>query len=121
MPAYRQMLFAVGVMSVMMATSALAFQPLPMMLGGYPAPYRAEMTPSTRVMQSGNTNDIVVLQQGRHCRISGAREQRIERTTSNPCLAADSAPDGICFERLGNSVPINGSAMLELWDSRCGT
>ncbi|HEX4636948.1 MAG TPA: hypothetical protein VH189_12245 [Rhizomicrobium sp.] len=37
----------------------------------------------------------------RHCAISGEQAMRIERDTSDPCLAADAAPGGACFGRLG--------------------
>jgi len=36
-----------------------------------------------------------------NCRISGEQALRIERDASNPCLAADAAPGGVCFDRLG--------------------
>jgi hypothetical protein len=36
-----------------------------------------------------------------NCRINGEQAMRIERDTSNPCLAADAAPGGACFDRLG--------------------
>jgi hypothetical protein len=36
-----------------------------------------------------------------NCRISGEQAMRIERDTSNPCLAADATPGGTCFDRLG--------------------
>jgi hypothetical protein len=35
------------------------------------------------------------------CAISGEQALRIERDTSNPCLAADASPGGACFDRLG--------------------
>jgi|SRR5882672_3626725 len=35
------------------------------------------------------------------CVISGEQAMRIERDTSDPCLAADAAPGGVCFDRLG--------------------
>ena len=36
-----------------------------------------------------------------HCAIRGDQALRIERDASNPCLAADAAPGGACFDRLG--------------------
>jgi hypothetical protein len=39
-----------------------------------------------------------------HCAISGEQALRIERDTSNPCLAADASPVGACFDRLGLSA-----------------
>jgi hypothetical protein len=36
-----------------------------------------------------------------NCRISGEQAMRIDRDSSNPCLAADAAPGGACFDRLG--------------------
>jgi hypothetical protein len=36
-----------------------------------------------------------------HCAINGEQALRIERAASNPCLAADAAPGGACFDRLG--------------------
>jgi hypothetical protein len=36
-----------------------------------------------------------------NCRISGEQALRIERSSSDPCLAADAAPGGACFDRLG--------------------
>jgi hypothetical protein len=39
-----------------------------------------------------------------HCAISGEQALRIERDASNPCLAADAAPGGACFDRLGQGM-----------------
>jgi hypothetical protein len=36
-----------------------------------------------------------------HCAISGEQALRIERDTSDPCLAAEASPGGACFDRLG--------------------
>ena len=36
-----------------------------------------------------------------NCRIGSEQAMRIERDTSNPCLAADATPGGACFDRLG--------------------
>jgi hypothetical protein len=35
------------------------------------------------------------------CRINGEEGLRIERNASDPCLAADAAAGGACFDRLG--------------------
>ena len=53
------------------------------------------------------------------CRISPAEAERIERTTADPCLAADAVPGGVCFERLGNDMPDNAPAALQL-NAPCG-
>jgi len=44
----------------------------------------------------------------------------MERTTADPCLAADSVPGGVCFERLGNDTPTDAPATLQLRDLRRG-
>jgi hypothetical protein len=36
-----------------------------------------------------------------HCAISGEQALRIERDTSDPCVAADASAGGACFDRLG--------------------
>jgi hypothetical protein len=53
------------------------------------------------------------------CRMSGARADRVENRTSDPCLAADSVPGGICFERLGEDPLSSASALLNLRDAHC--
>ena len=53
------------------------------------------------------------------CRMSPAEAERLERTTADPCLAADALPGGVCFARLGNDVPGNAPAALQ-WDATCG-
>jgi hypothetical protein len=35
------------------------------------------------------------------CRINGEQAERFERRTSDPCLAANSSPGSVCFDRLG--------------------
>jgi hypothetical protein len=57
--------------------------------------------------------------QSEPCRISPAESERIERTTADPCLAADAVPGGVCFERLGKDVPGNAPAALQL-NAPCG-
>ena len=57
--------------------------------------------------------------QSRQCRISPARAERIERTTSDPCLAADSAPGGVCFEKLGQDQLADASVLLNLRGAHC--
>jgi hypothetical protein len=54
------------------------------------------------------------------CRISGARAQKIERRTSDPCLAADAAPGNVCFERLGQDTSADAPVTLDLGDTPCG-
>jgi hypothetical protein len=53
------------------------------------------------------------------CRISPTEAERIERNTADPCLAADAVPGGVCFERLGNDIPGNAPAALQL-NAPCG-
>ena len=36
-----------------------------------------------------------------NCRVNGEQAERIERRTSDPCLAADAAAGAVCFDRLG--------------------
>ena len=43
------------------------------------------------------------------CPVTGAEAEAIERDTSDPCLAADSTPGGVCFERLGRIRPRSGT------------
>ena len=47
-----------------------------------------------------------------NCRISGEQALRIERDASNPCLAADAAPGGACFDRLGLGMLRSRRALL---------
>jgi hypothetical protein len=46
------------------------------------------------------------------CRISGEQALRIERNSSDPCLAADAAPGSICFDRLGLGALRSRRALL---------
>jgi hypothetical protein len=47
-----------------------------------------------------------------NCRISGEQALRIERNSSDPCLAADAAPGSICFDRLGLGALRSRRALL---------
>jgi len=54
--------------------------------------------------------------------VSGADVQRIERSTSDPCLASESVPGGVCFARLGQSLASTDSAdPPHNWQRHCGT
>jgi hypothetical protein len=55
---------------------------------------------------------LAATQSYRHgnCRVSGEQALRIERDTSNPCLAADSG--GACFYRLGLGALQSQRALL---------
>jgi hypothetical protein len=54
------------------------------------------------------------------CRISGEQALRIERSSSDPCLAADAAPGGACFDRLGLGALRSQRALLPREDGqRC--
>jgi hypothetical protein len=112
----RQTSFAICAAISFAATPAAAFQPrVPSLqtLHGYPPP-------TGDVVQLYHGDSLVTPpQRHQQCRISGARAQRIERNTSNPCLAADSVPGAICFERLGQSTPAYPPALLNSWDSPC--
>jgi hypothetical protein len=56
------------------------------------------------------------------CHVSGADVQRIERSTSDPCLASESVPGGVCFARLGQSLASTDSAdPPHNWQRHCGT
>jgi hypothetical protein len=35
------------------------------------------------------------------CHISGEQAEKMERRTTDPCLAADASPGNVCFDRLG--------------------
>ena len=46
------------------------------------------------------------------CAISGEQALRIERDTSDPCLAANASAGGACFDRLGLGVLQSQRALL---------
>ena len=47
-----------------------------------------------------------------YCRITGEQGLRIERNSSNPCLAADGTAGGACFDRLGLGALRSQRALL---------
>jgi hypothetical protein len=116
MRAIRQIFFAVCGVILLTSTGTTAFEaPSRKALRFYPSS-------TAGVVQLRDQSDIALSPPHRawHCRVSGARAERIERNTSNPCLAADSTPGGVCFERLGQSTTTNPSALLDSWDAPCG-
>jgi hypothetical protein len=117
MKTFRQTAFAICAVACLMSTHAAALEPIVPPLKTL-QPYPAS---AGGVVQLRDRRDIVMPAPYRYrqCRISGARAQRIERYTSNPCLAADSVPGGICFERLGQNPQANPSALLNSWDAPC--
>ena len=55
------------------------------------------------------------------CHVSGADVQRIERSTSDPCLASESVPGGVCFAHLGQALASTDSIdPPHDWHRHCG-
>ena len=55
------------------------------------------------------------------CHLNGAKVQWIERNTSNPCLASESVPGGVCFAHLGQALASTDSIdPPHDWHRHCG-
>jgi hypothetical protein len=117
MKTFRQTAFAICAAASLTSTHAAALEPL------VPSLQTLQLYPASAggVVQLRDRRDIMMPAPHRYrqCRVSGARAQRMERYTSNPCLAADSVPGGICFERLRQDAQANPSALLNSWDVPC--
>ena len=78
----------------------------------------AEPSPSVRLQipfmnafaQDSTTSTL--LSSHRSCHISSEQAMRVERDTSDPCVAADAAPGGACFDRLGLGALRSQRALL---------
>src|SRR5579862_2845276 len=108
MRSFRQMSFAVCAAATLTTTGAAAF--------GLPSPSPGPLI----VLFHDQSNFASSRRESVPCRISPAQAERMERTTADPCLAADSVPGGVCFERLGNDTPTDAPATLQLRDLRRG-
>jgi hypothetical protein len=55
----------------------------------------------------GASDALYPEQTHKECHLNGADVERIDRGTTDPCLAANSVPGAVCFARLGQS-PTSG-------------
>jgi hypothetical protein len=54
------------------------------------------------------------------CHLNGGDVERIERSTSDPCLASESVPGGVCFARLGLDPVSADFDEPHDWQRHCG-
>ena len=99
--------------AVFFSSSVMAFEP-------QVAPSLSMRLPFVDSFSDAAHSDQTRLQD--RCHVNGADVQRVERSTSDPCLASETVPGGVCFARLGQALASTDSIdPPHDWQRHCGT